>query len=51
MVVKKLEGDIMYDKLNLDDAVFDCYCYVEHMDFLTVEEQHVSSIFGELELF
>ena len=41
----------MYDKLNLDDAVFDCYCYVEHMDFLTVEERKVSSIpFEELGL-
>ena len=37
--------------MNLNDLVFDYYCFVEHMDFMTVEEQQVSSIFGELELF
>lgn len=41
----------MKEKMNLDDIVFDYYCFVDHMDFLTVEEQQVSSIFGELELY
>ena len=40
----------MNEGIDLGDAVFDCYCYIEHMDFLTVEEQQVSSIFGDIEL-
>ena len=37
--------------MNLDDMVFDYYCFVDHIDFMTVEEKQVSSIsFEELEL-
>ena len=37
-------------KMDLDNLVFDYYCYVDHMDFMTVEEREVSSIpFEELE--
>ena len=37
--------------MDLNDLVFDYYCFVDHIDFMTVEEQQVSSIFnGELEL-
>ncbi|MBQ6629887.1 MAG: hypothetical protein IJH65_13860 [Methanobrevibacter sp.] len=33
----------------LDNMVFDYYCFVDHMDFMTVEERQVSSIsFEEL---
>ena len=31
--------------MDLNDIVFDYYCFVEHMDFMTVEEKQVSSIF------
>ena len=38
--------------MDLNDLVFDFYCYVEHEDFMTVEERQVSSIsFEELDLF
>ena len=37
------------ENMSLDDLIFDFYCFVEHMDFMTVEERQVSSIFGELE--
>ena len=37
--------------MDLNDLVFDYYCFVEHMDFLTDEERQVSSIIGELELY
>ena len=36
--------------MDLNDLVFDYYCYVEHMEFMTVEEQQVSAIFGDIEL-
>ena len=36
--------------MDLNDLVFDCYCFVEHMDFMTDEEQQISSIFGDIEL-
>lgn len=34
--------------MDLNDLVFDFYCYVEHEDFMTAEERQVSSIFGEV---
>ncbi|WP_296891187.1 hypothetical protein [uncultured Methanobrevibacter sp.] len=37
--------------MDLNDIVFDYYCFVEHEDFMTVEERKVSSIFGESLLF
>ena len=37
--------------MDLNDIVFDYYCFVAHEDFMTVEERKVSSIFGELELY
>lgn len=33
--------------MSLDDMIFDVYCYLDHMDFMTVEEVQVSSIFNE----
>lgn len=38
--------------MDLNDLVFDFYCFVEHEEFMTVEERQVSSIsFEELDLF
>lgn len=35
--------------MNLDDLVFDYYCFVEHMDFMNDVERELSSIsFEEL---
>lgn len=36
-------------KMDLDNLVFDYYCYIEHMDFMTDEEIKVSSIFESLD--
>lgn len=35
--------------MDLNDFVFDFYCYIEHEDFITFEERQISSIFGEFE--
>lgn len=35
------------ENMSLDDMIFDVYCYVDHIEFMTVEEQQVSSIFNE----
>lgn len=33
--------------MDLNDLIFDVYCYVDHIDFMTDEEVQVSSIFNE----
>ena len=43
-----LKGENMKN-MNLDDLVFDYYCFVEHMDFMNDVERELSSIsFEEL---
>lgn len=34
--------------MDLNDLLFDFYCFVDHEEFMTVEEKQVSSIFEEL---
>lgn len=34
--------------MDLNDLLFDFYCFVDHEEFMAVEERQVSSIFGEL---
>lgn len=37
---------------NLDNMVFDYYCFVDHIDFLTDEEKQISNIdFNELGIY
>lgn len=40
-------GEIM----DLNEYLFDCYCYAAHEEFMTVEEKEVSSLCEELGLF